>query len=166
MESLRNCWTTLRRAVPMLPRSHEQFSMLLVILQIEVNPIYHTFILLKTKWNVVPLFMLHTVTAGNGKLSIDVLRASNVTITGVADHLSYTFDMKYTERSRTDTTDNRKNMLSIENKKISMKRWNHSIISWFWSISWLFLIIFFLGNLFLNNFLAFSPIISWFWILW
>lgn len=57
--------------------------------------------------------MLHTVTAGNGKSVIDVLLASNVTITGEADHFSYTFDMKYNDISKTDTTDNRKNALEI-----------------------------------------------------
>lgn len=33
------------------------------------------------------------VTAGNGKSVIDVLEAPIVTITGVADHLLYTFEM-------------------------------------------------------------------------
>lgn len=40
-----------------------------------------------------PLLILHIVTAGNGKSVIDVLIAPNVTITGDADHFSYTFDM-------------------------------------------------------------------------
>lgn len=33
------------------------------------------------------------VTAGNGKSVIDVLEAPIVTMTGVADHLLYTFEM-------------------------------------------------------------------------
>lgn len=40
-----------------------------------------------------PLLMLHMVTAGNGNSVMDVLFAPIVTITGVADHFSYTFDM-------------------------------------------------------------------------
>lgn len=41
-----------------------------------------------------PLFKLQMVTVGNGISVIDVLFALNVTMIGVLDHLTYTFDMK------------------------------------------------------------------------
>lgn len=41
-----------------------------------------------------PLFRLHIVTVGNGIAVMSVLLALSVTIIGVLDHRTYTFDMK------------------------------------------------------------------------
>lgn len=46
-------------------------------------------------------FILHIVTAGNGKSVTDIDNEFNVIITGDADHLIQTFDIKYIERMET-----------------------------------------------------------------
>lgn len=56
------------------------------------------------------------VTAGKGMSLMEVTFELSVIITGLADHLSHTFDMKYAEHKNTNTKAIRKKPLNIFRK--------------------------------------------------